>query len=299
MQRDENWIRQLAEGCSISVDEVQSEWDDVASDTFVSTSLAAGTLDEQGALEYIMSAVHSRFTSLDPADAYNLIVVGFSGARKPRSGGEEYAELYALFPELDRTPKIRRIQIVGNVEVYKDMTFDPPMYFEGVRLVQYPDGGFKADRRANFDNGVLTDPSDDYLAFIPHIKIAEVPRNLAKRLKGQGTSSWEDVTDWRAVRGIVVMGTSRGGETPDGREWGNFELNDNSMMSPIQIEHNIFLTPALTCWCPRELVPTDESIVTAYGTLSKNAPPKDGSRPGGYSMNVKMVKVHLRREVSE
>jgi hypothetical protein len=174
------------------------------------------------------------------------------------------------------------------------------MYFEGVRLVQYPDGGFKADRRANFDNGVLTDQEDDYLSFVQTVQVQEVPKHLAKRLKGTGTSTWEDVTDWRCVTGIVVLGSARGGERSDGLgEWGMFEVNDGSMMAPIQTEQNTFLSPALQCWCPRELVPNDESIIQAYGTLSKGKPAKDGSRPGGYSMNVKAVRYLLKRDVEE
>lgn len=166
--------------------------------------------------------------------------------------------------------------------------------------MSYPDGGFKADRRASFDEGTLTKEEDDYLSFVPKIKIADVPKNLAKRKAGSGTSTWEDPTDWRAITGIVVLGSAKGGERADGSgEWGMFEVNDSSLMSPINMDPKTILTPALTCWCPRELVPTDESIITTFGPISKVKPAKDGSRPGGYSMNVKRVDCLLRRDVPE
>lgn len=300
MERDEDFIRQVAQGCDVGEDEVRAEWDAVASDTFVSTQIASGAMNEEQMLEYIKSAVHSRFTSLAPADSFSLVVIGYSGSRKPRSGGDWYSELFVLVPSLDNAPRIRRINVTGDHEIYKNISFTPPTYFEGVRLVSFPDGGFQADRRANFDEGTLTDPEDDYLAFVPRIRIADVPKNLAKRRPGAGTQTWEDPTDWRAITGMVVLGSTRGAERADGSgEWGMFEVNDRSLMSPISIDAKTTLTPALTCWCPREIIPTDESIVTAYGTISKVKPAQDGSRPGGYSMNVKRVEVIVRREVED
>jgi hypothetical protein len=300
MERDEEFIKNVALGCNVEESEVRSEWDAVASDVFISTALASGQMSEAQAKDYIMAATQSRFTSLDAAEPQNLVALGFSSARKPRGGGDMYSEIFALFPDLDATPKIRRINVNGDVYVYKNITWSPPTYFEGVRLIAYQDGGFKADRRANFDDGSLTDESDDYLAFVPTIKIADIPRNLARQRPGTGKQSWEDSTDWRAVIGIVVLGSAKGGERADGSgEWGMFEVNDNSMMSPVNIDAKTVLTPALTCWCPRELVPVSESIVKAYGPLSKVKPAQDGSRPGGFQMNVKRVDYLVKRDVEE
>jgi len=300
MERDEEFINNVALGCDVEPEEVRAEWDAVAEDTFIQSAIASGAMDEDMAMTYIKSSVQSRFTSLEPADPYNLVVVGFSGSRKPKGGGDFYSELYALFPDLDSPPKIRRVTIKGDHEIYKSMTFEPPTYFEGVRLVRFQDGGFSADRRANFSEGTLVSEEDDWLQFVPRIKIADAPRNLSKTRPGSGGSAWEDSTDWKAITGIIVLGSAKGGERSDGSgEWGMFEINDNSMMSPVNLDAKTVLTPAMTCWCPRELVPVDESIVRAFGPVSKFKPAKDGSRLGGISMNVKRVEYLVRREAQD
>lgn len=299
IERDEEFIKEIAAGASVSVEEVRTEWDVVASDDFIPTALASGQFDEERALTYIKSAVHSRFTSLEPAVEQNFVAIGFSSARKPQRGGDLYSELFCLFPDLDATPKIRRINVNGDIYVYKNVSWDPPTYFEDIRLTTFQDGGFGADRRAVFGEGTLTDPNDDYLTFVPKIKISEITKNLAKQKPGSKGTSWEDSTDWRAITGIVVLGSAKGGERPDGSEWGMFEINDNSLFSPINTDSKTVLTPALTCWCPRELVPTDESIITAFGPISKVKPAADGTRAGGYQMNVKRVEFLVRREVQE
>lgn len=299
IERDEEFIKEVAAGCSVDEEEVRTEWDVVASDDFIPTALASGQLDEEQALTYIKSSVASRFTSLAPAVEHNFVAIGFSNARKPRGGTELYSELFCLFAELDSAPKIRRINVKGDVYVYKNISWDPPTYFEGVRLSSYQDGGFGADRRAVFGEGTLTNPEDDYLAFVPKIKISEIPKNLAKQKPGAKGSSWEDSSDWRAITGIVVLNSAKGGERQDGGEWGMFEVNDNSMFSPVNTDAKTVLTPALTCWCPRELVPTDESIITTYGPISKVKPAADGSRAGGYQMNAKRVDFLVRRATPE
>lgn len=270
-QHIDDELKMFASAKHIELEEVRQEYLEIRSDEFIATDAQFGS-DEERDL-YALQACKVRMTSAPKTEEFKCVPVGFGGLRYTSGKGskepELYSEIFGLFPEVDSTPTIRRIQIAkkADPETYKTLNYWPPHLYT-VLLSRFQSGDFRAgDARSKWQPNKALVGGDgspmDTLNFVKRCSIAEVPQNVAQKKGG-----YTDTGDWRCIEGIVVRVNS--GDRKDGLRWALLEIGDGSLYEVKQVDEKRELKPTITCWTTEELLPNEGDKVQVFGTIAMN-----------------------------
>jgi len=298
-------LQNLSERTKISYTTLEAEYMERFSksvEKFKDDPQIQGDLNHQHS--YVLMGLWRDYIARPPVADYTVIPIGFTGVRKAQSSGNPTATLFALI----RGEKgIQRVNVQGPTAQKIIRTVSLFDQYD-VKLGKFKNGGFAADDRSKFETPTrMKVPPSDLLdkMGIRKVTISEAGKNCSA-VRSDG---YNDVTDWRCIRGCISRKWSRDAKErvidPETKKviseaedaLATYTITDQSIWTedPIVLPDGTVQPPGFTLW----IAPENQNYGTDdecdfYGSISYN------KQNNAYQMNCYLVlPVIVKQEENE
>ncbi|MBU2613813.1 hypothetical protein KJ925_05175 [Patescibacteria group bacterium] len=261
-------ISTLMQRTESTEEELTEEYEKIFLDKFIQNDPQFKTDEDR--LRYASMVLWSRCVSRPPVKEYEVIPIGFSPVRTTRAG-DTMSTLFALV-RIDNIIVLKRIVFKGELSTkYREIT---PLAKYNVKLGRFQSGDLIADSRARFENPIrlkLTPQQILEKLEVKHITIEQ----SSKFPSAVGDDGYVDVTDWKAIRGIIIRASR--GKREDESEWGLYVIADETVKDEPKITSDgRYMNPGFTCWVATEMMnysAESEAYFVGSVHLNKNGEP--------------------------